>query len=1059
MSSPFAVPSSAEAAPLTPGASSAPPTPEAVAAAVAAVVADVTLLEALIAYVPIGVLVAAPTGELLAANAAARALFHGYLPRTEGLASYGRYLTGRHADGRPVAPHEWPLARALQHGETVPQELLEMEVPGAGRRWFAIGAMPVRAPGGDIVAAVLTVHDLTERREAEARLQAREAELADALESMSDALFAYDRELRLVRVNGAARRWIVAEGLDPDAIVGRVVWEALPDVAHEPLGEALRRVLAEGAPAVVETRSVRTGRWVEARLFPTHAGVACYSVDVTERKRLAADAAAEQARLYAAEHAARTAAERAAARMVQLQGLASALGEALTLEDLGRVVVRQGVTVLGADAAFVMQRPVGAEHLLETVFADGYPPDVLEAYRSYDVDAPLPASEAVRTGRPVWLESPADRIGRFGERTDVAATGPLSARFPAGAVLPLVVDGQVLGAMGFNFRAPRRFAPDDRAFLAALAREYASALARTRAYEAERAARREAEQAATRAAALQSVASALVVARTVPEIADAILRLGMPALGATRGSVATLTADGEALEVVAIVGYGPEAREQFGRVPLARRFPPCDAARTRTPIFLATDAEREAHYPDLAALRRANGGGAMAALPLLAGDRVLGTLGFNFPEERPLGATERDFLLALAQQCAQALDRARLDAAERAARTEAERAAQVTSLITSHLADGVFLMDAAGRLTYMNPAAERILGWTAAELLGDVLHDRVHHRRPDGRPFPMEECPLGTVLREATPVLGLADQWVRKDGTFVHVVTTCTPIVDEGRVLGAVLSLHDDTERRRAEAERERLLVAEQAARGEAETARAEAEAANRAKSEFLAVMSHELRTPLNAILGYADLLDAGVAGPLADAQRVFVDRGRDAARRLLTLVEDVLSFAKLEAGRVAISVAPTPLRALVAPAVAVIAPQAAQRGLALVVADDAALDALHVRADLERAGQVLLNLLSNAMKFTPAGGRITVHAAADAQCVHVSVEDTGVGIAASQHERIFEPFVQVDTRLTRTSEGTGLGLAISRELARAMGGDVTVASAAGEGATFTLELPRVVPA
>jgi PAS domain S-box-containing protein len=479
---------------------------------------------------------------------------------------------------------------------------------------------------------------------------------------------------------------------------------------------------------------------------------------------------------------------------------------------------------------------------------------------------------------------------------------------------------------------------------------------------------------------------------------------------------------------------------RFGRIPLEAHFPLSDAARTREAVLLSGDAERDARYPHLAALRRANGGGAMAAVPLLAGDRLLGTLGFDFPEERPLGPAERDYLQALAQQCAQAMDRARLDAAERAARAEAERAAQVTSRITAHLADGVVMMDAEGRLTYMNPAAERIVGWTQAELLGDLLHERLHYLRPDGSPYPMAECPLRAVLDAGRPVLDLPDQWVRKDGTFVHVVTTCSPILADGRVVGAVLSLHDDTHRRRAESERERLL--------------AEAESANRAKSDFLAVMSHELRTPLNAILGYADLLDAGVAGPLADPQRAFVTRGRDAARRLLTLVEDVLSFAKLEAGRVAIQAAPVPVRALVGSAAEVVAPQAAQRGLSLTV--DAPPPALLVRADGERAGQVLLNLLSNALKFTPPGGRVALRVAPDEAWVRVHVEDTGVGVAPEQHERIFEPFVQVGGGLTRASEGTGLGLAISRELARAMGGDVTVESAPGAGSTFTLVLPRV---
>jgi signal transduction histidine kinase len=186
------------------------------------------------------------------------------------------------------------------------------------------------------------------------------------------------------------------------------------------------------------------------------------------------------------------------------------------------------------------------------------------------------------------------------------------------------------------------------------------------------------------------------------------------------------------------------------------------------------------------------------------------------------------------------------------------------------------------------------------------------------------------------------------------------------------------------------------------------------------------------------------------------VRRGSDAARRLLALVEDVLSFAKLEAGRVTISVVSLAVRDLVTPTLAVVATQAAQRGLTLAVADEAALDGLYARADRERAGQVLLNLLSNALKFTPPGGRVTLRASADAAVVRLAVEDSGGGVPADQHERIFEPFVQVGSGLTRPSEGTGLGLAISRELARAMGGDVTVESAPGCGATFTLHLPRV---
>jgi PAS domain S-box-containing protein len=391
--------------------------------------------------------------------------------------------------------------------------------------------------------------------------------------------------------------------------------------------------------------------------------------------------------------------------------------------------------------------------------------------------------------------------------------------------------------------------------------------------------------------------------------------------------------------------------------------------------------------------------------------------------------------------------------AERAARAAAERAAQVTSRITAHLADGVCMMDADGRLTYMNAAAEGILGWTEAELRGDVLHDRVHYRHPDGRPYPIHECPLGQVLAQARPVLGLADQWIRRDGSFVHVVTTCSPIVSEGRVVGAVLSLHDDTERRRVEAERERLLEAAELARATAEGARAEAETANRAKAEFLAVMSHELRTPLNAIGGYAELMEMGLRGPVTDQQQEDLARIQASQRHLLGLINEVLNYARLETGTVRYDLAAVRMGDALAAAEALIAPQARAKGLALIVTEvpgDVA-----VRADADKLRQIVVNLLSNALKFTDRGGRIELRCTPQNGCVLLRVADTGIGIPADKLEAIFEPFVQVRADLTRTAEGTGLGLAISRDLARGMGGDLTAESTLGVGSTFTLTLPQ----
>jgi signal transduction histidine kinase len=252
-----------------------------------------------------------------------------------------------------------------------------------------------------------------------------------------------------------------------------------------------------------------------------------------------------------------------------------------------------------------------------------------------------------------------------------------------------------------------------------------------------------------------------------------------------------------------------------------------------------------------------------------------------------------------------------------------------------------------------------------------------------------------------------------------------------------------------------RVEVARQAEHRRAlEAARAEAEEANRAKSQFLTTMSHELRTPLNAIAGYADLLLAGVRGQLSEGQTADIERIKRSGQHLLSLINDILNFAKIEAGQVEFDVQRIPVSRLIAGLDELVAPQVATRGLqiAIVPADPS----LVVLGDAEKIRQVLLNLLTNAVKFTENGGEVILAADADDETVRMSVRDTGRGIGAEQLATIFDPFVQVDRHLTPTSQqGVGLGLAISRDLARGMNGDLTVESALGSGSTFTLALPR----
>jgi PAS domain S-box-containing protein len=236
-------------------------------------------------------------------------------------------------------------------------------------------------------------------------------------------------------------------------------------------------------------------------------------------------------------------------------------------------------------------------------------------------------------------------------------------------------------------------------------------------------------------------------------------------------------------------------------------------------------------------------------------------------------------------------------------------------------------------------------------------------------------------------------------------------------------------------------------------SARQEAEDANAAKSQFLATMSHELRTPLNAIAGYTELLKLELRGPITAEQREDLDRIDRSQRHLLSLINDVLNFAKIEAGHVAIASTPMGLGEVIESLREFVEPQLREKGLQFTMPPD--VTKAKACGDPDKVRQILINLLSNAIKFTPQNGHITLECEEDDTRVYVSVIDDGAGIPADKIDAIFEPFVQVNRDYASRHEGTGLGLAISRDLARRMGGDLTVESKLDKGSRFTLTLPR----
>jgi signal transduction histidine kinase len=241
------------------------------------------------------------------------------------------------------------------------------------------------------------------------------------------------------------------------------------------------------------------------------------------------------------------------------------------------------------------------------------------------------------------------------------------------------------------------------------------------------------------------------------------------------------------------------------------------------------------------------------------------------------------------------------------------------------------------------------------------------------------------------------------------------------------------------------------------------AEAAAEAKAEFLAMMSHELRTPLNAIIGYTELLDLGVAGALNPEQTGHLDRVRASSRHLLSLINDILDLARIEAGHMTVAHEPADATRVVGEVVALLAPYAAQRNVRLVGPGP---DSVPFVGDEYRARQILSNVLSNAIKFTPSGGSVAVRCSMEDRTpagirlpgrgpwTRLDVEDTGIGMNASELAAAFHPFVQRERGTRRVHGGTGLGLTISRQLARLMGGNVTGISGAGAGSIFTIWLP-----
>ncbi len=584
--------------------------------------------------------------------------------------------------------------------------------------------------------------------------------------------------------------------------------------------------------------------------------------------------------------------------------------------------------------------------------------------------------------------------------------------------LPLRVGYNTIGVLMVQSRRPNAFAPEDFEILTAAAIQTSIALARAHLLETQRRLLDTERRRADEQQALIETLAALSAELELSKLLQGVLDRAVALLAVTGGELATYSE--QTAELLVAANYGTATSTTGTRLKIgegAMGF----AAETLEPLIIPDYGQwrgRSAQYATMDIH-------ALVVVPLLVGRRLVGAMSvWHSDPAKQFGSEHLRVLNLFAPQAAIAIENARLY-------SDAHRQRQYFEQLLANSPVAIVVVDERQDVVSCNPGFEKLFGYTSAEAIGRNLDDMVTNEE-------MRAAAVAYSLQGLNePVHGTSPR-LRKDGTLVEVDFYSVPVFVDGRRVGFMALYHDVSE----------LLEA-----------RHDAEAANSAKSQFLAGMSHELRTPLNAILGYSEMLqeeaaERGQPDLIPDLQKIQV-----AGKHLLTLINDVLDLSKIEAGRMEFQPETFDVREAIHAVVETMRPLVAKNRnrLDVRIAADAGL----MHADLTRTRQVLLNLLSNASKFTE-DGVITLElrrdAADGAAWLVFRVSDTGIGMTPEQMTRLFQAFSQAEASTSRRYGGTGLGLAISKRFCELMGGDIAVESVVGKGSTFSVRLPAQLP-
>jgi PAS domain S-box-containing protein len=1057
--------------------------------------------------IPLGVVFQGADGAILSANPAAQRILGLSLDQMQGRTSLDLRWRAVHEDGSDFPGQDHPAMQALRSGQVIRDVVMGVYNPQLQDYvWLNVIATPaMRNPGEAPFQVMTTFEDITARKRAEENLAAANRQTAVILESISDAFYALDRQSCFTYVNQkAADLW----HKQPADLLGKNIWEVFAGSTTTDAYRYIQQVLSDGQPARFESYSKFLGNWVEVHVYPTETGVSVYFQDITERKKTEEALAWSESKFRLIfDHAPYSfSLTQTDGTLIDVNPAWERLNGYSRAEAIGKTTTELGlfVSMEQRQEMFRLLQQDGKVRDFETVtrtrddrelvVLTNVDPVVINEVRYY-LSSNEDITELRRTERELQESLALSRsvfqsgaVARFYTRisdrviVDMNAAAEIFLGYSREELigkpvseLDLWVDPDerkramaILLEQGYlhNFEfafkkksgetgwavanveiiksGAEKYQPDGEGYSLA---EFVDITERKKIEKNN-------QQLARLYATLSQINQVVVRAKGRQELFDTICKVALDYGKFTMAWVGLYDTQSGQLTPVATTDTLPFEKIDVRQMPFREGL--IGLALQSGQIMYSGDIQsdpRTAHWHENT---RGSNYHAAAAIPLSLYGVVIGLLnlysseiGFFLPQ------TEQNLLEEIGLDIGYGLEMLDQEARRRQAEEEVAYLLNRLDLAVRAAHLGIWDWDIVANHLTWDEQMYQLYGLTPADF-ASAYESWLQGVHPEDRAYSDEiskqaqrgEKEYDTEFRVVWPDGSI--HWLKALGQVIRSA--------EGSPIRMVGVNYDITAIKQAQAALEevnQLLERRVAERTAALTlTNAELQRSSRSKDEFLSTMSHELRTPLNAILSLSESLQEGTYGELTSGQLGTLQTIYESGEHLLNLINDILDFSKAEAGSMDLQTEPVNIRDLVDSSLRLLNPQAMKKHLRIFTAMDSNLGTL--TGDPRRLKQMLLNLLINAVKFTPENGQVGLEITreSEGETIRFTVWDNGIGIPAGQIARLFQPFVQLDSALSRQYTGTGLGLALVRRLAELHGGSVGVESQEGKGSRFWFILP-----